>query len=183
MKFDLDQYELLRDNKTSLQETSKDNSDGTDRFMTYDTHKVVNFDAVKTAYLNRLHVSEEHAASVDAVLSTREGMIYFIEFKNGKLSNEKQNINKKIRDSVMILCAIMDKQIVFTRKKLRFILVYNDANNDFDWKKRRLYAMAGRRKTSTPLLELDRLEGFCYDRLEAFTAEEFNDKVVKQLFA
>lgn len=182
MKFDLDKYPLFRDNKTSLQETSKDNSDGTNHFMTYDTYKVVNFDAVKTAYLNSNHISEEHAASVDAMLNTEEGMLYFIEFKNGELHSEKQNINRKIRDSVMIFCAIADEQIEFTRKNLRFILVYNAAKNDFNWKMKRADAMAKLGKKSTPLLELDKLEGFCYNRLEAYTAEDFNEYVLKALF-
>lgn len=182
MKYDLNEFRLFRDNHSSLQETSKDSSGDKPAFMTNAAHKVINFDDVKTQYLNELNMTEEKAASADALFCGKDDKIYFIEFKNGKLKYETHNIQKKLRDSIMMFCSITGEQIEFTRKNMRFILVYDGDKNPFDYVKQIAIGKARLAKTSTPLLEFNKIEGFCYERLYAFSKEEFNGKIVDKLF-
>ena len=71
-------------------------------------------------------LSEECAASVDALLETDEN-IAFVEFKNGKVNN--RNIKDKIRDSLLLFCDLTKQTISDTRKNLDFIVVYNEEKN------------------------------------------------------
>ena len=66
----------------SLAECSKDSAN--DVMMVEDDRKVVDFDAVKTAYLNAIGLSENCAKSVDAMFCDTKGMLHFVEFKNGE---------------------------------------------------------------------------------------------------
>ena len=67
--------------KTTLKETSKDDSDKNNVvYMTNSSLIVTNFDLVKTKYTNSLKLSEENAASVDAFVPKGDN-VYFIEFK------------------------------------------------------------------------------------------------------
>lgn len=120
----LDEYEIFRQNKTTLKETSKD--DEHHEYMVESEFPVYNFDMVKRQYANGLGLSEEVAASVDAVVQNQE-TISFIEFKNGKVNN--QNINGKIRDSLLIFCDITESNISYTRENVDFYVVYNEEKN------------------------------------------------------
>lgn len=88
--------------KSTLKDTSKDTSDLNNiKYMTDSCIEVVNFDTVKTVYLNDIGLSEECASSVDALIE-QENVVYFIEFKNGKLkSSVKRDIKDKVRDSLL----------------------------------------------------------------------------------
>ena len=79
-------YDILRNHQCSLQETSKDTSKAKVQYMTTCTKKVVDFDAVKTEFLNSLNETEECAKSVDAFVI--DDYNYFIEFKNGDARKE-----------------------------------------------------------------------------------------------
>ena len=128
---DYDIYETFRNNKSTLKECSKDNSDpNCIKFMTESQLEVINFDMVKTKYTNALKLSEECAASVDALLQADEASA-FIEFKNGNLSGQaaKQNMKNKIRDSLLLFCGLTKQTIRDTRENLDFILVYNEEKN------------------------------------------------------
>lgn len=124
---DLDTYEIFRVNKTTLKETSKDASERESvQYMTDSPIEVVDFDKVKRHYANHLHLSEECAASVDALVKTEENLL-MIEFKNGKVNN--RNVKDKVRDSLLFFCDITGKNISYTRENLEFIVVYNQEKN------------------------------------------------------
>ena len=106
-------YETFREHISTLKECSKDHSDpGCIKFMTESQLEAINFDTVKTKYANDLVLSEECAASVDALLETDEN-IAFVEFKNGKVNN--RNIKDKIRDSLLLFCDLTKQTISDTR--------------------------------------------------------------------
>ena len=120
-------YETFREHISTLKECSKDHSDpDCIKFMTESQLEAINFDTVKTKYANDLVLSEECAASVDALLETDEN-IAFVEFKNGKVNN--RNIKDKIRDSLLLFCDLTKQTISDTRKNLDFIVVYNEEKN------------------------------------------------------
>ena len=81
---------------------------------------IINFDSVKTKYLNSLNRSEECSASVDALGRDDNGFLYFIEFKNGDIDND--NIRHKITESLLIFHDITHSSIIDTRKNADFIL-------------------------------------------------------------
>ena len=83
-----DDIEIFTNNKTTLKETSKDNHDGNDIYMTESTLNVVNFDEVKLEYVRGLGVPET-PASIDALFLDNFGEYYFIEFKNGYIDRKK----------------------------------------------------------------------------------------------
>ena len=126
---DLYDFEIFKNNKTSLKETSKDNHDGTDIFMTESTLSVVNFDAVKNDYIKGLQVTETPASN-DALYLDDFGEYYFIEFKNGVIDKAKIfAIRLKIFDSLLIFTDIIGRGVSYTRNNLSYILVYNEGKN------------------------------------------------------
>ena len=94
--------------------------------MTDSLLEVVDFDLVKRRYLNGLGMSEDRAASVDALV-VKGDVIVFIEFKNGKVNN--RNVKDKIRDSLLIFNDITEKNLTYTRNKAELIVVYNEEKN------------------------------------------------------
>ena len=124
----LNDYELFRTQK-SLKELSIDDSDADNiQYMTNSQLSAVDFDIAKRTYVNSLGLSEEQADSVDALLQTNDS-IAFIEFKNGKMNNEKRKVKDKIKDSLLLFSAITGKTISYTRQKADFVLVYNVEKN------------------------------------------------------
>lgn len=124
-----DDYALLRDskNRCSLKEASKDFSDASHmQYMTESELEVINFDLVKRQYLNNLNLSEDFASSIDAIIPSKESIV-FVEFKNGKVEN--RNIKSKIRDSLLIFLDIIGGNLTFSRQNIEFILVYNSAKH------------------------------------------------------
>lgn len=93
---DVSQCKLLSTNISTLKKISKDNSDANNiQYMTDSQIEAINFDMVKRNYANNLSFSEECAKSVDGIIFWNDELI-FIEFKNGKMANEKSNIKRKI---------------------------------------------------------------------------------------
>lgn len=126
---DLSSYPILNDRKSTLKETSKDDSDINDiHYMTSSVLDAVNFDLVKRCYVNELGLSEDVATSVDAIVSFAD-RISFVEFKNGRVNN--RNIKDKARDSLLIFLEIIRKNIAYSRKYIDFIVVYNLEKNPF----------------------------------------------------
>lgn len=123
----LESYKIFRENKETLKEASKDDSDISNvQYMTESKKEAVNFDRVKRHYVNALGLSEDNAASVDAIMQW-EDHIDFIEFKNGKVNN--RNVKDKIRDSLLLFLDITGKNIQYSRENLDFIVVYNLEKN------------------------------------------------------
>lgn len=124
---DLDLYPILYKNRDSLKETSRDTSvPEAIEYMTSSELDVINFDLVKRAYANDLNLSEEVAASVDAVVPLMDGIL-FVEFKNGKVKSRE--IKNKVRDSLLIFLGIIGESIEYSRKNIEFIVVYNSEKN------------------------------------------------------
>lgn len=123
----LELYPILLDNRKSLRETSKDDSDPNDiQYMTSSETEVVNFDLVKRRYVNGFGLSEDVITSVDAIVPL-EDRILFVEFKNGQVNN--RNIKDKARDSLLVFLEIIWENIAFSRSNIDFIVVYNLEKN------------------------------------------------------
>ena len=124
----INNYEILKNNLSTLKEISKDDSETIVEYMTKSILPVVNFDGVKTEYLKSFHLSDELAKSCDGLLCLNDKDI-FIEFKNGKSINASE-IKIKIKESLLILTAIIAPDEIFEIKnKGAFILVYNKDKN------------------------------------------------------
>lgn len=116
------------DFKMTLKETSLDSSAGV--YMTESEMEVIGFDYVKTAYANSFSMSEEYAASVDAIIERDSAIEYFVEFKNGKVEPKtKRNIKDKAKDSLLIVSDLCGITVSNTRNSAIFILVYNEEKN------------------------------------------------------
>ena len=121
--------------KSTLEETSTDSDNGTP--MVNSQLSVCPFDKVKEWYVSeKVPLANPNPKSNDALYFGKEEC-FFIEFKNGKISNEvNYEINKKIYDSLFILFDLeyKDKKgelvnsISYTRSKMTYILVYNEEN-------------------------------------------------------
>lgn len=151
--FDLKKFnglELVNKSKDTLKETSVDNGN----YMTNIELDVINFDKLKEYYVSKykdkigidFKDNERGIKSLDTLILT-DNLKLFIEFKNGDISyidksdNDKMiteerlknnisySVEWKIRDSLLILCDIIDKNISYTRENLDFILVYNQSKN------------------------------------------------------
>lgn len=121
--------------QSTLEATSYDNDNGT--YMVHSQLQVCPFDKVKEWYVSeKIPYANPNPKSNDA-LYFGELESYFIEFKNGKITNAINfEINKKIYDSLFILFDLqyIDKHgnpvnsISYTRNNMNYILVYNEDN-------------------------------------------------------
>ena len=127
---DINNYNILNNNLSTLKETSKDNHNGEEVYMTESELPAVNFDDVKDVYISRLTVNEV-PKSVDALFfDNKEDTITFIEFKNGYMKDKKVfDVRLKVFDSLLIFLDIVGKTIDYSRKHFDFILVYNKVKN------------------------------------------------------
>jgi hypothetical protein len=124
----IDNYEILKNNLSTLKEISKDDSETIAKYMTQSTLSAINFDGVKTEYLKSFHLSDELAKSCDGLLCFNDKDI-LIEFKNGE-SIKPSEIKIKIKESLLILTAIITQdEIIEIKNKGVFILVYNANKN------------------------------------------------------
>lgn len=184
-------YAMFADHKSTLKECSGDNSDGsTIKFMTESQTEAVNFDEFKTKYANNLRLSEECAASADALLQTNTGLA-FVEFKNGKVNN--RNVKDKIRDSLLLFCDFTDRTISYTREHVDFIVVYNEEKNPLpnQYKKQtnadapsrteisRYFLGKGNQKLI--LFDLERYQHLYFRKVHTYTKEQFENYIEKTL--
>ena len=124
----IDNYEILKNNLSTLKEISKDDSETIAKYMTQSTLSAINFDGVKTEYLKSFHLSDELAKSCDGLLCFNDKDI-LIEFKNGE-SIKPSEIKIKIKESLLLLTAIITpNEIAEIKNKGIFILVYNKDKN------------------------------------------------------
>ena len=126
---------IIDEFQSTLEETSYDSDNGT--YMVHSQLQVCPFDKVKEWYVSeKIPYANPNPKSNDALyFGERES--YFIEFKNGKITNAVNfEINKKIYDSLFILFDLqyVDKagkpvnSISYTRENMNYILVYNEEN-------------------------------------------------------
>lgn len=181
---DLNDYSILYNNKSTLKETSKDNSEKNNiQYMTESQLEVIDFDKVKTQYNNNLNLTEEYAKSVDALMvNFALNKIFFIEFKNGDMKNEKSKVNSKVKDSLLIFCDIIKKNISYTRKNLIFILVYNESKNKSkNEKSKRDIAQHIHNKAKENVIRFgfEKLKRLYFKEVYTYTEKEFADYLQK----
>ena len=85
----------VRSTRKTLKDTSYDETN--DTYMTENEIIVIDFDQAKTSYCNKLGVSNEYAASADALCKVSDKKFYLIEFKNGSFKDS--DIKKKAKES------------------------------------------------------------------------------------
>lgn len=132
----INDYELFKENKDTLKELSKDDSKKDENKIKITEYLVkledlaTNFDKVKKFYANSYSTTEDVLSSVDALMSFKEDIL-FIEFKNGKISNNMLNndIKKKIYSTILIFSEITKMDFNYIRENTNFILVYNEEKN------------------------------------------------------
>lgn len=174
-QINLDEYDLFNSSKATLKETSADTRDNTTtEYMVYSEMEVINFDIVKTKYMNSLSASEECAKSCDALVQINND-IMFIEFKNGSMKHKNKNVRDKAKDSLLIFGDITGKTLSYTRKNLVFVLVYNPKQNlserpSLDKIIDRINKKAD---TETIRFELEKLKGVYFRDVHTYTPEEF----------
>lgn len=120
--------EIFADAKvnTTLKQTSYD--DAKKEYMTEIEYPVIDFDAVKEAYLLNKGAKIEELKSADALVNCAQKIV-FIEFKNGSMGKEKKGVKEKMKDSMFILADLLDCTIDCVRNNVAFVLVYNNSKN------------------------------------------------------
>ena len=154
--------DIFIDNKKTLFEVSKDDSDeknpvymvGIDEDISKDI--VIDFDDVKTAFCKKFHKSNEVFKSADALLySEVKNKIIFVEFKNGKV----KDVKTKLKDSLLVFSNIVDVDLKFCRKYLEYIVVYNyEKNKQYVEQEKDKYRKEGQNKSQS--LSEEYIEGF-----------------------
>ena len=180
-------YWLLNNGKVhaSLRDISVDDSDRNNRVYVTDSKAiVVNFDLVKREYMKALHISEDNAKSVDALFEMvsahdEDPDICLLEFKNGGV--EPRDIERKVRDSLLILQSITVTQLEDTRNHVQFVLVYNADKNPMNYRERLALAKANQGKLDFCRFGLAHLRGFCFKSVAAYNQEEFEKKIVPNI--
>ena len=193
--------------QSSLEETSYDQDHG--EYMTHSQMQVCAFDKVKEWYVSeKVPKANPNPKSNDALYFEKEEC-FFIEFKNGKISNEvNYEINKKIYDSLFLLFDLkyrdkkgkMVDSISYTRDLMTYILVYNEENylkfgptrQEIEGEKRQrgvsrsyyrdeLYKkMRGLAKEEFILFGLDQFKNYLFRNVYTYTEKEFEQKLVKK---
>lgn len=127
---DFNEYSILKDNMSTLRETSLDDHDPNSiAYMTNSDRGAVNFDNVKRKYVENLHLHEEPKSN-DALFINDMGKLVFVEFKNGFMDGQKKfAVRKKIYDSIIILTDILNVGVSHLRDNMEYILVYNESVN------------------------------------------------------
>lgn len=185
----IENFELFKNNMSTLKETSKDKHEKNNKNIAYMTDSlipVVDFDKVKEAYIKDLSLSNTPKSN-DALLINCDEHLIFIEFKNGRLKKplEQSKIRKKIYDSVLIFTDIIGRGIKYTRKNMDYILVYNEEKNDYlnENPSTVVRESKSRDQISKKLLglgnehfikfDLDMFENYCFRNVYTYTEEEF----------
>lgn len=174
--------------KTTLKEVSYD--DANDEYMVELEIDVIDFDKVKELYCSSLKLSES-PKSCDALLIDEKNSV-FIEFKNGEV--DTYDIRKKIYESLLIFSDITGCTIGETRKKLDYILVYNEESNN---KNRGHRDFIKNNIPSSPSLDfiassisrfankkivkfrVNDFQTFLFRNVNTYTKEEFRDLILK----
>lgn len=176
---DIQKIEFFRDSITTLRETSYDEKN--DEYMTESMMHVIDFDAVTQKYIKGLNTSY-FAASNDALIDIGNEKLAFVEFKNGSL--KKYKVRRKIYDSMLILCDLLDSDISEIREKLDYILVYNGEKHP-NVKEHPSYkvianSVSEQANEKVTALELEEFEGFCFNKVYTYNTEEFYTNFVSK---
>lgn len=188
---EVNDYDIFRCNITSMKKASKD--DANNEYMTECQKPVINFDKVVKNYCKGIHVSI--VGSNDVLVIHEDGnTATFIEFKNGRINDtgSRNEILKKIYDSLLIFSDITNKNISETRKYMNYILVYNEAKNCDAANPKTEYRECESRDEIDKILlgygkethikyGLEFLKGYCFKNVNTYTKNEFEELFVKNL--
>ena len=185
---DVMSIDILSSAMCSLKETSKDNHDGTDYYLTDSMISVINFDKVKNEYVKALMVSEVPSSN-DALYANGEDL-YFIEFKAGVVSRKVYSIKRKIFDSLLIFTDIVSVGVSYTRANMNYILVYNEDKNPLSEKEQKemldsksrvdigTYFWEGKAKKRFIRFDLERFERLYFKNVYTLTQAQFEKRFV-----
>ncbi len=165
--------------RTSLKETSYDFAH--DEYMTESNIAVIDFDKVKTDYMNKHKHSEEDAKSVDAIARGKDGILYMIEFKNGKFKNEADNIREKVKDSLLILFDLCKKRLEDARKEIVFVLVINSSHAALTEQDKLAILGANKSGKASTVCKLDRIARVFVKKVLIYDRDELEIKLLSKL--
>lgn len=166
---------------TSLKHTSYD--DSTTDYMCEFDHEILDFDKVVDLYVKENMNISGKLKSNDALLE-KDGSYIMIEFKNGKLINNKGDekkqevvkLKEKNYDSVNILSFLKNESILELRGKLTYILVYNDEKNPLDYIKKRSHELSNK-----PYVRfgMNKFKDYLFNKVMVLTKDEFANEFLK----
>jgi REP element-mobilizing transposase RayT len=161
----------------AIERTSLDKAN--DEYMTHSQMEVINFDLLKKRYLKNNKVSDNsYLSSCDAVY-THNDEIYLIEFKNGKLNgdnNELRDIRKKISESLLTLLAVIEEDMPFCKNHIHFILVYNAKKNGVEETEELITDLA---KSESVYFGLEGFQRLWFKSVHTYSEMMFNEKFIR----
>lgn len=184
-----DDYPILKNNVSTLKETSVDKHDFNDvMYMTRSKRAAVNFDDVKKDYIEKLCLSEIPKSN-DALFLSRDNKLIFVEFKNGFMDNPKKfAVRKKIYDSIIILTDILNTGISSLKDEMEYILVYNESvnSNEEEILRKKQYlvqhseafdnfakSVSKMANTEYVCFGIKMFENYCFSKVHTYTEAEF----------
>ncbi|MDE6913747.1 MAG: hypothetical protein K2P35_08645 [Lachnospiraceae bacterium] len=183
-----DDYPILKNNLSTLKETSIDDHDKNHiTYMTDSNREAVHFDGVKNKYIAPLNVHDVPKSN-DALFLNHKKELVFVEFKNGFMDGEiKFAVRKKIYDSIIILTDILDMGVGRLRDNMEYILVYNEAVNagekDVLNKKSHVQHSEAFNRIAQSISQMAEdeyvcfgirmFEGYCFKSVHTYTEKEF----------
>ena len=188
---DINKHKLLRDNVSTLKETSIDTHDNNNiKYMTASEREAINFDNVKKEYIKNLALTDEPKSN-DALFINKNDDLVFVEFKNGYMDTAKKYaVRKKIYDSIIILTDILNVGISQLKNDMEYILVYNETVNKEEadvLKKQKSYVQASKAfddiaknistmaKTEYVCFGIKIFENYCFRKVHTYTEAEFEE--------
>ena len=172
-------YSEIKTCGDTLKKCSYDKS--RNEYMSESGKQVFNFDKIKMKYLNRLHMSEEKAKSVDALVEGKSERFYLIEFKNGNCKSEKVDIQLKFRDSLLILCDICHCRISDTRQNMTIVLVINEEHAGLTALDLRAIGLSQKSGKPCSFLDLNKMQGVYFENVLVYEKKAFDIRFTKKL--
>lgn len=133
----LSSHKLLNENLEDLYIITLNTDNNTYFFTPQDfdnaSDQVVSFDNVKKEFCKTFNKDETLMFSVDTILyNKRNNRVVLVEFKSGTLTNHvKRRIKSKLKDSILLLNHLLNKNLNYMQENMEFVLVYNlDSNPD-----------------------------------------------------
>lgn len=133
----LSSHKLLNENLEYLYVITLNTDNNTYLFTPQDfnnaSDQVVSFDNVKKEFCKTFNKDETLMFSVDTILyNKRNNRVVMVEFKSGTLTTQvKRRIKSKLKDSILLLNHLLNKDLNYMQENMEFVLVYNlDSNPD-----------------------------------------------------
>lgn len=170
---DLDEYSVFADCKASLKETSEDKQNK--QYMMLEAEEsVVHFENATKAFVKKRGIvipknEPQPLKAVDALM-VKDGLILFVEFKNGK-NIDPRDLRDKIRHSILTFLAVTSSTMADLQASAVMIVVYNpDAIRSETQLGAAVARKAGER---IPGLGLDNIQRMFLKDVRSYTPEEF----------